>query len=277
MKEGNQEINIPKVSIIIACYNDLFVEKAVEMAYKQDYKNKEIILVNDGSNKETTSLIERLMEHTDTILSQQNSGQSVARNNGIKQSSGEYILNWDSDDYFEPSFCSRAVELMEGNIDIKIVTCYSRRFNENGTIDIFKPQGGSLENFLFSNSAMGSAMFRKTDWLKCGGYDENREIWGFEDWEFYLRILLNGGYAKVLKDVLFHYRLRTNSTTSQIKHIKAEKFRYIILKHPELYRNHFKELIDHLFKRLEHSDYEKKEKGRFFRLPDREFSTGTFS
>lgn len=246
----------PKVSIIIACYNDPYVEEAVEMASKQDYKNKEIVLVNDGSNKAITSLIERLKKKTSIVLSQTNKGQSVARNNGITHSSGEYILNWDSDDYFEPSFCSRAVELMESNGDIKIVTSHVRRFNEKGTIDIFKPRGGSLKNFLFYNSATGSSMYRKKDWKACGGYEEEIPILGFEDWEFYIQLLKKGGHAFIIPETLFHYRKRFNSTTEKIKAQKAEKFRQIILKHKDLYISNFEDLIMHLTSRIEMAENE---------------------
>ena len=83
---------IPKISIIIACYNDPDVEKAVESALMQTYKNKEIIVVNDGSNKSISNLIAGLSDKVDKVINQPNQGQSIARNNGIKKASGSNIF-----------------------------------------------------------------------------------------------------------------------------------------------------------------------------------------
>ena len=247
----------PKISIIIACYNDPDVEKAVESALLQTYENKEIIVVNDGSNKSVSDLIRGLSDQVDLVINQENQGQSFARNNGIKQASGEYILNLDSDDFFEPSFCEKAVKLMEEDPEVKIVTCKAKRFTKKQEIDIYTPAGGDYMNFLVSNSALGSSMFRKVDWEACEGYETNLPILGFEDWELYLNILKKGGRAEVLQEVLFNYQVGKNSTTSRIKHLKQEKFRQIVFKHRDLYSQHFDLLVNDLFKRIKKEEKEK--------------------
>jgi len=240
----------PKISIVIACYNDPDVIKAVRSAYGQLYPNKEIIVIDDGSNKVTARAIESVNELIDIHLTQTNQGQSSARNNGIKRASGEYILNLDSDDFFEPGFCEQAINEFLQAKDVKIVTCKAYRFNKKEKIDVFTPRGGDIKNFLFKNSAMGSSMFKRKDWEICGGYEEKLPILGFEDWEFYIRLLKTGGYAFVIQEPLFNYQIRENSTTSKIKHLKQEKFKHIIIKHNELYKDNFESLIDNLFERI---------------------------
>ena len=247
-----------KVSIIIACYNDPYVVEAVRSANSQNYQNKEIILVDDGSNVEVAEIIQNLKNDVDHILVQENSGQSIARNNGIKKSTGELILNLDSDDLFEPNFCEKAVEVFNNNRTVKIVTCKARRFNLNGIIDVFTPRGGTIDDFLFSNSALGSSMFRRTDWDEVGGYEENLPILGFEDWELYINLLKSGGQAYVLNEELFNYRIRKNSTTARIKDLKQDKFKFIILKHRELYLDHFDGLVEELFLRIHSSEKQQK-------------------
>ncbi|WP_289023305.1 glycosyltransferase [uncultured Salegentibacter sp.] len=249
---------VPKLSIIIACYNDLQLPKAVEAAFSQTYDFKEIIVIDDGSNDATKNVIASVKDKIDILIDQKNSGQSIARNNGIKKATGKFILNWDSDDYFEPEFAERAIQKFEKDEAVKIVNCKARRFNKEGTIDIFTPRGGRLENFLFRNSALGSSMFKRVDWEACGGYEEELPILGFEDWEFYIQLLKQGGYAYVIPEVLFHYQIRPNSTTARIKHLKQEKFRYIILKHRELYKDNFEDLTNHLFDRISKIEDEKR-------------------
>lgn len=255
----------PKISIVIACYNDINIVDAVISAANQKYPDKEIIVVNDGSNQETVAAIESVKAHIDIFLDQSNQGQSIARNNGIKKASGELILNLDSDDSFEPDFCTKAVDQFELDPYIKIVTCYARRFTGKKTIDIFKPQGGEINDFLFSNAALGSSMFRKSDWEYCGGYEEVLPILGFEDWDLYLNILKNGGQAFVIPEVLFNYHIREGSTTDRIRDFKHDKFHQIILKHKELYISNFDELVANLINRLKNSDVEKE---RLLNKPD---------
>ncbi len=245
-----------KVSIIIACYNDPDVVMAIKSASNQTYPRKEIIVVDDGSNKDTKDALGAMKHYIDILIPQENKGQSNARNNGIERASGEYILNWDSDDYFEPEFVQKAMKKIEEDEKIKIVTCKARRFNKKGTIDIFTPRGGKLENFLFKNSALGSAMFKKADWEVFGGYEENLPILGFEDWEFYIQLLKSGGYAYVIPEVLFHYQVRPDSTTAKIKYLKQEKYKHIILKHSELYKANFEGLMNDLFTRIAQAESE---------------------
>lgn len=248
----------PLVSIVIACYNDADnIEKAVMSALNQAYSNKEVIVVDDGSNAETKAVLKKLETKITKLITQENQGQSIARNNGIRAAKGDYILNHDSDDFFESSFCEKAVKKFQEDDEIAIVTCQANRFNEAGLIDVFTPVGGALNNFLFSNSALGSSMFKTKDWELSGGYEQKLPILGFEDWEFYIRILKFGGYAYVINEVLFNYQVRVNSTTDRIRNLKLDKFRHIIMKHESLYKDNFENLIDNLFGRIQKEELEK--------------------
>ena len=184
---------------------------------------------------------------------------------------GELILNLDSDDQFESEFCEKAVEIFKKDPGVKIVSCHARRYNESGTIDIFKTRGGDIQNFLFSNSALGSSMFRKKDWKACGGYEEKLPILGFEDWELYVNILKKGGFAHVIPEVLFNYQVRKGSTTDRIKTQKHDKFRHIILKHKELYSSNFEGLVEHFINKLKNTESEKL---KIIQMAD--FKTGSY-
>lgn len=247
-----------KVSIIIACYNDgQYIEQCVNSALNQTYPNKEVIVVDDGSNVETKAILKKLEPKITKLLTQENQGQSIARNNGIRIANGDYILNLDSDDFFESTFCEKAIKKFQEDHAVKIVTCQANRFNERGNIDVFVPKGGGLNNFLFANSALGSCMFRRKDWDLSGGYEENLPILGFEDWEFYIQILKLGGYAYVINEVLFNYQLRAGSITNRIRHKRLNKFKLIIEKHRELYIDNFDILLAELFDRIEREEFEK--------------------
>jgi len=257
MLEDNFKQN-PLISIVIACYNDSeFIEKAVFSALNQTYTNIEVIVVDDGSNAKTKLVLNKLESKITKLITQENQGQSVARNNGIRKAKGEYILNLDSDDFFEPDFCLKAVNKFQEDRAIKIVTCLAKRFSKKQTIDIFTPRGGTINNFLFANSALGSSMFKRKDWQLCGGYEEKLPILGFEDWEFYIQLLKHGGYAYVINEILFNYQLRENSTTAKIRDLKLDKFKHIIFKHKEMYKDNFEKLVENLLERVKREETEK--------------------
>lgn len=257
MQDSKNTIYRPEISIIIPCYNDsLYVEQSVNSALNQTYPNKEVILVDDGSNAETKLILNKLAPKISKLITQENQGQSAARNKAIAAASGDYILNLDSDDYFDPTFCEKAIAKFQEDEAIGLVTCYVRRFNDDGTVDIYYPDGGLLTNFLLTNCAMGSSMFKKNDWQKLNGYDEMMKN-GFEDWEFYIRLLKSGSSAHVIPEVLFNYRLKSNSTTSKANLIKHDLLEYIYIKHRDLYIANFDSFVKHLLCKNKREEQEK--------------------
>lgn len=249
--------DITLISIIIPCFNDaVYIEQAVQSALDQTYENKEIIVVDDGSNEKTKEVLKRLEKKIDLLITQDNKGLSFARNVGIKRSKGDFILILDSDDFFEPHYCEKAAGLLLGADDIKLVTCFAKRFDEDGLIDVFKPIGGGIENFLLSNAAIGNALYRKRDWDFVGGYDEEMTQ-GYEDWEFYIRLISNGGEAYVIKEPLFNYRQKKESMRTRGNEVKYKLQKYIYFKHIDLYKDHYNLFIDHLLKRIEREEKEK--------------------
>lgn len=247
-----------KVSIVIACFNDhLYIEKAIDSALSQTWLNKEIIVVDDGSDAITKKKIKSIEHKIKLLITQENKGVSAARNKGIAAASGEYILILDSDDYFESSFCAKAIKEFKNNTRLKAVTSYARWFKNNKEYQIFQPQGGDLRNFLFRNCSLGT-MFRKDDWQKAGGYDVKMEK-GFEDWEFYIRLHQNGGKTFVIQEVLFNYRKKKFSKTTIANKNKYVLQEYIFLKHEKIYVANYDLMIKYFISQLE------KEKGCNFK------------
>lgn len=244
------------ISIVIPCYNDAkYIEQAVLSALNQTYSNIEVIIVDDGSAAETKVVLKRLESKVTKLITQENQGQSTARNVGIREARGDYILTLDSDDYFEPTFCEKAIVLLK-DANVKLIATYMIRFNDKGTIDEYRHSGGDLATLILNNQATGSVLFRKNDFTRIGGYDESMRN-GFEDWEFYIRMLQDGGVISVIKEPLFSYRVRENSTTSRANKKKYELLRYIYTKHHNLYLAHFDLFIGHLLSRIEREELEK--------------------
>lgn len=253
------------ISIIIPCYNDAqYIEQAVNSALNQTYANKEVIVIDDGSNIETKAVLKKLETKITKLITQENKGQSTARNVGIKEAKGNFILVLDSDDFFEPTFCEKGIPVFLENKAVKLVTCEANLLYTNGSIEIYKPKGGTISNFMYYNDALGTSLFKKEDWQDCGGYDESMRK-GFEDWEFFIRLLKNGGNAEVIHEPLYNYRKRNDSTTSKANTIKYDLKYYIYLKHKDLYIADYENFVTKL---LDISLQIEKQKEKIYTKPE---------
>lgn len=253
------------ISIVIPCYNDAqYIEQAINSALNQTYINKEVIVVDDGSNAETKAVLKKIEPKITKLITQENKGQSTARNVGIREAKGNYILVLDSDDFFEPTFCEKAIEIFIKQKATKLVTCFATLLLADGSIVIHEPKGGTISNFMYSNDALGTSLFKKEDWECIGGYDEDMRK-GFEDWEFFIRLLKDGGAAEVIHEPLYNYRKRNDSTTSKANLIKYDLRYFIYTKHKELYIADYDNFISKL---LENSLQIEKQKEKIFTRPE---------
>ncbi len=238
------------VSVVIPVYNTAeYVEESIKAARAQTYTNIEIIVIDDGSNERTKTVLHQLNKDIDVLISQENAGQSVARNKGIASAKGTYILIQDSDDYFKPSFIEKSVQILDNDATVKMVSCYLNRFDGERQGPIVKMEGGALQNFLFRNACVGNALFRKDDLVAIGGYDETMRQ-GYEDWELAIRLLKDGGRAHTLKEPLFMYRSSLKYTSKRAQERRPELLSYIFTKHEEVYKNNMEDMIAFFLKEL---------------------------
>ena len=106
------------VSIIVPVYNvEKYLRKCLDSIVNQTYKNIEVICVDDGSPDNSIDILREYRAKDDrvTIIRQKNKGLSGARNTGIKNATGKYIMFIDSDDWVELNM----VELMTKKMDNK--------------------------------------------------------------------------------------------------------------------------------------------------------------
>lgn len=237
-------IEHPLISVVIPCYNDgEYLPETIRHLRKQTYRHFEILIVNDGSTKEATlNTLNDLAQQPDIkVLHKENGRMSSARNYGVKHAKGELIAALDADDYFHPTFFEKSLNVLEQNENIAVVTSYMQLFGETNKVS--KPRGGDEYNFLFSNQCPACAMVRKSCWDAIGGYDETM-IYGYEDWEFYIRITQQGWKVHVIPEKLFFYRQTKKSTHNNdtLPH-REEIISYIVDKHKDWYAKKIKELI----------------------------------
>ncbi|HLW19113.1 MAG TPA: glycosyltransferase family A protein [Cyclobacteriaceae bacterium] len=225
------EIN-KKVSVIIPCYNQgQYLKETVKSVLNSTYDNLEIIVVDDGSTDNTPEVGKSLASeyHQIRYYHQVNSGPSTARNHGIRKATGNYILPLDADDLISSNYIEKAVNVLLQQPEVKVVYCEAEKFGGKNEPWQLKPF--SLALLAKNNMIFVSAMYRKSDWESCGGYDENF-IWGREDWEFWISMLKEGGEVVKLPIVGFYYRVSPHSRRKTMNNLKKKKLiAYINIKH----------------------------------------------
>lgn len=112
---------LAKVSVVIPAYNCApFIGEAIESVLRQDYPNREIIVVDDGSTDDTVDAVSKFGDRIH-LISQSNSGAPAARNTGLQAARGEYITLLDADDIWLPTKVSDCVRHLEGTPEIGAV------------------------------------------------------------------------------------------------------------------------------------------------------------
>ena len=109
------------ISVIVPVYNvEEYLEKCLESIQHQTYTDIEVILVNDGSTDTSKEICERFcqIDSRFRLINQENQGQSVARNRGIEESVGQYIMFVDSDDVINTNVLEVLLPYMKTDVDM---------------------------------------------------------------------------------------------------------------------------------------------------------------
>lgn len=195
------KIENPKVSVIIPSFNyGNYLEESIKSVLNQTYEDFELILVNYGSTDRTADIMEKYGKIA-KVLNIPNNDLSNARNMGIKEANGEYILCLDADDILLPNFLE---EVMNRASESTIVATDGKYFGDK-TERWISEAGG----FIFSNKIMCCSLFPKSMWEVIGGFDE--DMGRFEDWDFWIRAVYKGYKVSLVPKILVNIRSHNDS------------------------------------------------------------------
>uniref|UniRef100_A0A061RV84 Succinoglycan biosynthesis protein ExoO n=1 Tax=Tetraselmis sp. GSL018 TaxID=582737 RepID=A0A061RV84_9CHLO len=234
----------PLVTVVITHYNrPKLLPLAVQSVAEQTYKSIQLVVIDDGSpNADVPAALDQLEAKFSfqargwSLLREPNRYLGGARNRGVSAARGEYVLFMDDDNVAKPyevEFFVRAMEstgadILTSFVDFVRGDMYPRlpsveipRASQNPLPDgidknfrrspSFVFLGGSADVGIFKNCfGDANSFFRKSSFLKMGGYSEDRGI-GYEDWELYSRAVLKGYNLMVVPEALYWYRFTGGS------------------------------------------------------------------
>ena len=223
------------VSVIVPCYQQgAYLSETLDSVLSQTYDNWECIIVNDGSTDNTKEVAELYCQkdHRFHYIEQPNQGPSIARNNGIHASHGEFILPLDADDLIAPNYISLAMERFSSHPETQIVYCKARFF---GAIDQeWVLPKYDYESFIWLNSIFCTAFFRRADFDRTEGYNPNM-VYGFEDWDLWLSMLDKNSTVYQIDETLFFYRQKEKSRSTDSHEKMRPLYTLVYDNHKDVY------------------------------------------
>jgi len=233
------------LSIVIPCHDDgeLLIE-AVASAERSAPERAELLIVNDGSTEpRTLEVLTTLRRAGYAVIDQENAGLAAARNSGIREARGRYLLPLDADNRLRPGFPAAAIAALDAAPEVGVVYGDRQEFGcRNHRVVVPELD---LDGLLRANFVDACAVLRREVWEQCGGYDGGMPSMGWEDWDLWIGAAERGWRFHRLPDVTFDYRVRPGSMASGLLRAEVgEPLRlHMIDKHYDLYRRRLPRLL----------------------------------
>jgi glycosyltransferase involved in cell wall biosynthesis len=236
----------PKVSVVMTCYKYAhFLPFALDSVLGQTYGNVEAVMVNDGSPDNTDEVMQPyLADPRVKYVNQKNAGQAIAKNNGIRNATGEFIAFLDADDIWELNKLEKQMPLF-ADPEVGIVYSRTRFIDEKNVVlydddaltrEYLKPQRGWIAPQLFLDNFVpfSATVTRRECFEKVGVFDESFRM-GI-DWDLWLRMSVPYKYDYV-DERLLKYRVGHAGQMSKNLDVREVDTTRIMEKFLELHPN----------------------------------------
>ena len=217
---------MPKFSIIVPVYNvEKYLEKCLDSIKKQTFKDYEVIIVNDGTKDNSMDIAKK---YPYKIVNQKNQGLSVARNTGVKNASGEYIIFLDSDDYIEKNLLKEINNSLKNKPDI--VRFQIREVYEDGRTKDYKEKNFKNKNGVEAFKLITKYHFVENAWcyaIKRTYYQ--KEKYSFkpgtihEDFGLIPLVIIKANTVNSISYIGYNYLQRTGSIMNNDNYEKTKK------------------------------------------------------
>jgi glycosyltransferase involved in cell wall biosynthesis len=219
LTEAGNDPSMPLLSVIIPAYNVApYIRDAIASVQAQTFRDFEIVVVNDGSQDATLSILQGIAatEPRLRIISRPNTGIVGAMNDAIAVSIAPYFARMDGDDLCAPNRFQRQLDFLRSHPEVLLVGSDVEFIDSTGArLKTYRPPrdaAGIHQALLNGNSGAlihPAVMGPRRAWIDTGGY---REAYRFvEDYDLFLRAALLGPLANI-DESLLRYRIHAQST-----------------------------------------------------------------
>lgn len=217
----------PLVSILIPSYNsEKYINRTINSALNQTYRNIEIIIVDDGSTDSTLKIINSFKAPNIKLIAIDHHGAAHCRNIALQHSQGKFIQFLDSDDLLHPLKINEQINYAKNQTSSRTTFLSSwGKFYSDPKLAFFEPtslwQDFNPRDWLFTS-------YQEGIWMQPASFLLNREVcelagdWDTrltnnDDGEYFSRIICNSDYIKFIPNSICYYRIGVPNSLSSIK------------------------------------------------------------
>lgn len=217
---------MPRFSIIIPVYNvEDYIKECLDSIKHQTYKDYEVIVVNDGTKDKSMKIVKK---YPVTVINQENQGLSAARNTGVRQATGEYLLFLDSDDYLEKDTLKKINQALENDPDVvrfQIKEVYENKEEKKYVEEPFRNKTGQeafklITKYHFVENAWCYAIKRK--YYQKENFEFKKGMI-HEDFGLIPLIIMKAKIVNSISYIGYNYRQRTGSIMNSKNYEKTKK------------------------------------------------------
>ena len=229
----------PDVSAVVTLYNyaEVVTETLASLAATTDIE-LEIVIVDDHATDNSRAVVDAFIEqHPDLAIlrlgKDANEGLAAARNTGFEEARADFVMVMDADNHVYPTCLARLRQTLladpEASAAYAILEDFGDQQNIRSAID-WDPRRLCMANYIDAQ-----AMWRVQAWRDLGGYrDDDEFVYGWEDWDLWLRLAADGGHATLRREILGRYRVRHGSMITLTNLATADAIDAIQHRYPSL-------------------------------------------
>jgi Glycosyl transferase family 2/Glycosyl transferases group 1 len=236
----------PEVSVVVSLYNYAgVVTDTLASVAASEGVNFELIVVEDHATDDSRAVVQRFIDDHPSvpmtlIAKDANEGLAAARNAGFEHARAPLVMVMDADNTIYPSCLRKLADALHDHHDVDAAYAILEDFGDQRNIR--SALVWDVDRLCRANYIDAQSMIRKSAWERLGGYRADDDfVYGWEDWDLWLRLAEGGGRAMLVTQILGRYRVQggsmialTNLATDDA--IAAMRKRYPTLPWPEHHR-----------------------------------------
>ncbi|BAY97879.1 glycosyl transferase family protein [Tolypothrix tenuis PCC 7101] len=213
---------MPLISVVIPVYNgEKTIKQTIKSVLNQTFNDFELIIINDGSQDKTLTIIQSIADKRIRLFSYPNAGLSVSRNRGLSHAVGKYISFIDADDLWTNDKLDSQIKILENNPNADIAYSWTDYIDEqgnflcNGNHSTFN--GNVYEKLLISNFLENGSnpLITRQALVEVGGFDSSLK--SAEDWDLYLRLAARYLFVAVSSPQILYRVSETSMSANLLK------------------------------------------------------------
>ncbi len=228
----------PEVSVVVSVYNYAdVVEATLDSIVATDGVKLEVIVVEDHATDDSRAVVQRyLAKHSDIPMlllgKDANEGLAAARNTGFDHARAPLVMVMDADNMIYPTALAKLAVALHN--DPEAAAAYSILEDFGDHRGVRSAVAWDVERLCAANYIDAQAMWRHDAWSHLGGYRDDEDVFGWEDWDLWLRLATEGGRALLVPQILGRYRVQSGSMIALTNLATDEAIDAIRLRYPVL-------------------------------------------